>query len=44
MSMPKEFPTMEKLRHVTRCDPRDPKVVKHQVPDIHRKLIMEEKD
>jgi len=43
MFMPKEFPTMEQLRHVTRSDPRDSKADKHQVPDINRKLTMEEK-
>jgi hypothetical protein len=40
MFMPKEFPTIEQLRHVT---PRDPKADKHQVPNIHGKLTMEEK-
>jgi hypothetical protein len=43
MSMPMKFPTIEQLRHVTRCDPRDPKADKHSVLDIHRKLTMEEK-
>jgi hypothetical protein len=29
MSMPKEFLTMEQLWHITRIDPRDPKIDKH---------------
>jgi hypothetical protein len=45
MSMPIEFTTMEKLRHITKCDPnpRDPKAIKHQVTYINGKLTMEEK-